>query len=804
MNWHLRNLYNMQTTDGSVINDRSRSKINLLGIGILLLITAAFFYPMLFDGKVIFYRDYNLITYPIRYFLGQSFNQWAIPFWVPYANGGMPFMATFHPGVFYPPSLLFLLDDTTYALNLFYVLHFVILGVFTFLLARSWKISFVAALCSAVTAMLSGYIVASTLISNYFISAVWLPLVFWMFHRFWTRKHVGYFIGLVLAIATQTLAACPEINVMTMCLLYAHSLYFLPRAPGFPGIARMTAALALAVALALGLSALQLVPTAKLLKHSFRDGGLSYEDHTRWSMDQKELLSLVISPDYEGYFDRPLRHPPAAETKDKVLSGLETGSEASSNSTLQTAPPQTSRLLYTMYLGLIALVFVFFGFLVRREKVMGFWLVVFLFGLFFAFGKYNPVYKVFYFLIPILNLFRYPEKYTYLSAFAAVFMTGYGLDSLIRYTRERRIKIYPVLTIVIILFGVIGLGTLDKSHFNPVFSMGLLAVFGFVYILYYFGKMKEGVFAVMVLAVILLDLSVKGIKLLPLIDRKYYEEKPVLLEQLDEAYGKYRIYSGNLNKQPQPLSYPLGPTRLSQILASKQHLIPYAGMVYQLEHVNGITGLALTLKNNIMWGQIFTKSPAERRRRILARSNTRYWIDGETLTHYLEDYPVILPNRLKVLDGTLPRAYLVPRMKVPTEDGHLLNTYYKESFDPLKEVLFYEAVDFEESPHFKGTVENVEYRPNHATVKTFQEGNGFLVLMDSYFPGWTVKVDGEKQPVLQANHFYRAVQLGPGRHTLEFDYVPEGFRVGLTISGVCVFLIILMGLFSGKYVRKIV
>ena len=227
----------MQTTDSSIINSKSKPGMDLLGLGVLFLVAAGFFYPMLFDGKVIFYRDYNLITYPIRYFLGQTFNQWAIPYWVPHANGGMPFMAAFHPGVFYPPSLLFLLNDTTYALNLFYVLHFMILGAFLYLLARCWGLSFIAALCCGVTGMLSGFMVSSALLSNFFISAVWLPVIFWLFHQYWVRKHIGYFIGLIAAIATQTLAACPEINIMTMLLLYAHSLYFLPRPPGIPAVA---------------------------------------------------------------------------------------------------------------------------------------------------------------------------------------------------------------------------------------------------------------------------------------------------------------------------------------------------------------------------------------------------------------------------------------------------------------------------------------------------------------------------------------------------------------------------------------
>ena len=339
----------------------------LLGVFILLLIATCFFYPMLFGDQVIIYRDYNLITYPIRYFLGQTFNQGAIPYWVPNVHGGMPFMSSFHPGVFYPPSLLFFLEDTTYALNLFYVLHFMVLGVFTYLLARSWNLSFAAALCCGITGMLSGFIVASTLISNFFIAAVWLPMIFWMFHQFWVRKHVGYFIGLIAAIATQTLAACPEINIMTMLLLYAHSLCFLPRAPGFPGIARMTASLGLAVVLALGVSAVQLVPTANLIKHSFRDGGLNFEKHTQWSMKPSKFLTLAIPPDYKKYLgnspsSKPVHEITTKSSDQNTAQGLGTGFEGHSSEVSETDASEISGLLHTAYMGLISLVLARFMF----------------------------------------------------------------------------------------------------------------------------------------------------------------------------------------------------------------------------------------------------------------------------------------------------------------------------------------------------------------------------------------------------------------------------------------------------------
>ena len=774
----------MQTTDSFVSKSDSNSRLEIFGVGIVLLIATGFFYPMLFDNKVLFDRDYNLITYPLRFFLSQTFSQGAIPYWIPYVNGGMPFMASFHPGVFYPPSLLFFLDDSTYALNLFYVLHFLIIGVFSFLLARSWNLSFVAALCSGITGMLSGFIVASTLLSNFFMAAVWLPMVFWMFHQFWTKQHIGYFIGLVLVIATQTLAACPEISILTMLLLYAHSIYFLPRMSGFSGIARMTAPMVLAVILALGLSSFQLIPTVKLIDHSVREGGLSYDQHTGWSMKPKKLSYFFSPPDYNKYLDSGL---PAMQPQGEILKTEENLEDTS--------------FFHTLYMGSLGLVFVFLGFFFRREKAVGFWLVVFLLGIFLALGRYNPLYQLVYHGVPFINLFRYPEKYLYISSFAVIFLTGYGLDLLIRHTRDRKIKIIWVSTIFIVLCGLFYLPILWRPSLNPEYSLGLLGVCGVAYILYYFGKIKEAWFAVLVSLTILVDLSAVDLQTLPLIDRKYYEEKPILIDVVGDSFGKHRIYSGKLKKKPEPLKYPNAPTRLAAVIASKELIFPYMGMNYNLEHVNGMPGLALELKKNMDWLRSFVHSPSDTRERILTRSNVKYWIDGDQLTAFQDNFPLILPDRVKILKDALPRAYLVPKMRLPEKGHNVLYTYYDKSFDPLEEVLLNQAVEFTESTHFKGNVESVVYRPNHVTVETSQEGNGFLVLMDSYFAGWTVKVDGEEKPILRANHFYRAVQLGPGKHILEFDFFPEGLKKGLVTSAM--FLLILVALPLCKPIKRL-
>jgi hypothetical protein len=525
----------------------------------------------------------------------------------------------------------------------------------------------------------------------------------------------------------------------------------------------MTASLGLAVVLALGISALQLWPTAALMEHSTRSGGMNYEIHSMWSLAPATLATLIQTPVYMG--------------------------EAGAGP----YPDFWGGFLHTLYMGVLSLIFIAIGFLFRRDKAIGFWLVVFLLGIWLALGKNNPFYEYVYHSIPLLELFRFPAKFFFVSSFAAVFLTGFVLDALINHTENHRLKIVPVLMVLILLFGLVGGVGLNQPDLGMEHSLIFLFIFDSVYCLFYFGKIRKIVFTTLVLLLILVDLNLKDFRLLPMIDRIFYEEKPILAASLKDTYGKHRVYSGKI--QHSPFSTFLPVTRpLERILLWKQYLTPYTGMVYGVEHAAGKAGLGMGMIKQVMWVAAMKQANADRRLRILKRSNVGYWINpnGENRLDSNGE-PVISPDRIRVFEDALPRAYLVSGVRLAKE-SQWLNTYYAESFDPRKQVLLSEPVEFEPSEHFEGKVEAVSYRPNQVTVKTSQAGSGFLVLMDSYFPGWTVKVDGEERPILQANYFYRAVQLGPGEHTLEFDYFPEGFKEGLIVSGISLLILIVLPL----------
>ena len=67
-------------------------------------------------------------------------------------------------------------------------------------------------------------------------------------------------------------------------------------------------------------------------------------------------------------------------------------------------------------------------------------------------------------------------------------------------------------------------------------------------------------------------------------------------------------------------------------------------------------------------------------------------------------------------------------------------------------------------------------------IKTVVNTPKFLVLSDSYYPGWKVYVDNRRQKLYKADYTLRAVSLSAGEHTVRFVFDPFSFKAGATLS----------------------
>jgi hypothetical protein len=137
------------------------------------------------------------------------------------------------------------------------------------------------------------------------------------------------------------------------------------------------------------------------------------------------------------------------------------------------------------------------------------------------------------------------------------------------------------------------------------------------------------------------------------------------------------------------------------------------------------------------------------------------------------------------LARSLPRAYAVRRARIvssPEEAGDLL---WGQSFKPGREVLI-ESSDRPEwsaRPEELSQLVQISDRTNNSvSLNASLPWDGFVVLNESYFNGWTATMDGHPTPVLIANGFVRAVEVPAGRHAIEFRFQTPGLRAGAVCS----------------------
>ncbi len=86
----------------------------------------------------------------------------------------------------------------------------------------------------------------------------------------------------------------------------------------------------------------------------------------------------------------------------------------------------------------------------------------------------------------------------------------------------------------------------------------------------------------------------------------------------------------------------------------------------------------------------------------------------------------------------------------------------------------------------------VDDEPERITLEVAVGRPGYLVLADSWYPGWSATVDGNPAPIYRADVILRAVPMTPGQHMVSFVYRPLSFWAGVVVS--LVTLIVMAGI----------
>jgi len=134
-------------------------------------------------------------------------------------------------------------------------------------------------------------------------------------------------------------------------------------------------------------------------------------------------------------------------------------------------------------------------------------------------------------------------------------------------------------------------------------------------------------------------------------------------------------------------------------------------------------------------------------------------------------------------ETALPRVYLVSHVAVPTGDEQMLSVLFSPDTD-IRKTAFIEDPrgSMPGYPEPAGDADIETYEASRVTITVRANKPAFLVLSDTYYPGWQARIDGEKAPVYRTNYTFRGVHVPQGTHTLEFTYEPESLHIGIWIA----------------------
>jgi len=146
------------------------------------------------------------------------------------------------------------------------------------------------------------------------------------------------------------------------------------------------------------------------------------------------------------------------------------------------------------------------------------------------------------------------------------------------------------------------------------------------------------------------------------------------------------------------------------------------------------------------------------------------------------------------IQGALPRAYVVHRLKPVRNDGVALATIRTRDFDPSQEALWTgpDPLPAMAQPLVRDSVTVIRYDFNEAEFLASTAAPGLFVLSDQYDPDWKATVDGKPAAIHRVDYLMRGVLIGPGVHRIRFTYAPHALQAGIRISTLALVLTALL------------
>jgi hypothetical protein len=106
------------------------------------------------------------------------------------------------------------------------------------------------------------------------------------------------------------------------------------------------------------------------------------------------------------------------------------------------------------------------------------------------------------------------------------------------------------------------------------------------------------------------------------------------------------------------------------------------------------------------------------------------------------------------------------------------------------------------APQVQPGVTIVRDEAEHLALQVEAEAAGYVLVLDTYYPGWKAAVDGEPAVIRRANGVFRAVEVEAGTHEVTLEYHPASLRIGAAAAGFALLIVLALAVWPFRARRS--
>lgn len=662
------------------------------------------------------------------------------PLWNQYILAGTPLWANTQSALLFPLNFGHYLFSAPIGFTISSVLKIILSGFFTYIFARKIKLSHFAGLISG--------LVFSYAMFN----------IFWLNHP---HTNATMLLPLSLYFAEKFLHDLSKRTVIQFALLVFFTL--------ISGHVEITFIIAIATGIYLFIRALQL----KIL--SLRLVGLFFSSYFIACLLAAFLLLpflefLIHSATWDARGENKLSEVPLGNILTLFLGKIFVSDAWSKGKILAHS--------HNLYVGIISLPLVIMAIRYAWKKSLVFVLLsIVSFLTFFNLASFHSLLL----LIPIIK--QTPLYYfVILWMIAASMLVGIGLDK----CKELNWKIEPLtiislLVVLIMSLAVINFQGRDFSQFivdglnfdnaKYIYLFRAITLILFALIIYAFMNKLKGFARVALLILFFSDMFLVGQEWNPTLKKEhaYVPSKDVISQFYSDTKEPFRVFS------------------LHNILR------PSSNMLINIEDVQGYD-VPVSKRYHVFFTQILGGKDIYWRYNIMQYdSELLPYLRILNVTHILskkkiKDENLTLQKSGKVkfyaLDKPKQRAFMMYQTINADNPVDAVKRVIANK-DQLDDVLILENNPSDEQRTkviAKYSVEFYSRNSQKIKLKVTTSKAGWLVLSQSYYPGWQAYIDGEEVEIYPADYLLQAIKMPKGQHQIKFVYRPLSFYFGLLVS----------------------